>query len=296
MTVRETAIGFDCQGEKLLGILHLPDDPTASGVVIVPGAPQYRVGSHRQFVLLARDLAAAGFAVLRFDYRGMGDSDGAFRSFEEVDEDISAAVDCLYRQVPGLERVALWGLCDGASAICFFAQHDPRVGDLVLINPWVRTEESLARAQVSNYYSARLLSRDFWRRLLTGEVKVLHAGLGFLSRLRAAWSRKPASGGSGRDDTGSLPERFGRALRAFEGRVLLILSGRDLTAQEFDGAVLGTRDMASWKQIPAVTIRHLESANHTYSRAEWRKAVHGWTIEHLKRSHEARGGRALNRT
>jgi alpha/beta superfamily hydrolase len=48
-------------------------------VLVIVGGPQYRAGSHRQFTLLARSLAEQGFAVLRFDYRGMGDSTGAMR-------------------------------------------------------------------------------------------------------------------------------------------------------------------------------------------------------------------------
>lgn len=294
MISQETAVTFSCQGKSLLGILHRPVESLSCGVVIVPGAPQYRVGTHRQFVLLARDLAAAGFPVLRFDYRGMGDSDGDFRSFEAVNEDISAAIDCLCGQVPELGGVALWGLCDGASAICFFANCDPRVRDIVLINPWVRTEESLARAQIDTYYTARLFSWDFWRRFFTGEVKILSSALEFLSRFRAARSRTSAGdagepGQSAVSDGGSLPQRVGRSLRAFDGRVLLMLSGRDLTAREFEGAVLESREMASWCQRSQVTVKRLESANHTYSKAEWRETVHEWTIAHLMQ--DTRGAR-----
>ena len=77
------------------------------------GGPQYRVGSHRQFVLLARDLAADGFPVFRFDYRGMGDSEGEFRGFEHVEDDIAAAVEAFRSASPGLREIVLWGLCDG---------------------------------------------------------------------------------------------------------------------------------------------------------------------------------------
>jgi hypothetical protein len=47
-------------------------------VVIIVVGPQYRAGLHRQFVSLARTLSTAGFLVLRYDYRGMGDSDGEY--------------------------------------------------------------------------------------------------------------------------------------------------------------------------------------------------------------------------
>jgi len=79
---QERASVFGCGGDRLVGILHAPAERARDiGVLVVVGGPQYRVGSHRQFVRMARDFAAAGYPVLRFDHRGIGDSDGAARSF-----------------------------------------------------------------------------------------------------------------------------------------------------------------------------------------------------------------------
>ncbi len=83
MNFAERPVLFECEGEQLVGVIALPELRRAIAVLVVVGGPQYRAGSHRQFVLLARRLAAAGFPVLRFDYRGMGDSTGAARTFEE---------------------------------------------------------------------------------------------------------------------------------------------------------------------------------------------------------------------
>ena len=92
----ERVLMLRCEADTMLGILHEPVAPSAPvGVLIVVGGPQYRAGSHRQFVLLARALAQAGHPVLRFDYRGMGDSDGTVRTFENVDADLRVAVDAL---------------------------------------------------------------------------------------------------------------------------------------------------------------------------------------------------------
>src|SRR5690625_2926143 len=140
-TVTEMPLTFDCLGDRLVGILHRGSEQATRGVLVVVGGPQYRVGSHRQFVLFASRLAEAGVPVLRFDYRGMGDSEGDSRTFEHIAADIRAALDIFLKAAPGLREVVIWGLCDAASAACFYAPSDLRVTGLVLLNPWVRTEQ-----------------------------------------------------------------------------------------------------------------------------------------------------------
>jgi exosortase A-associated hydrolase 1 len=274
----QQALAFDCGGDTLYGILHRPASSAPAGrrgVVIVVGGPQYRAGSHRQFVLLARALAARGVPVLRFDYRGMGDSEGSPRSFESVDADLRAAIDALLMAVPGLAEVALWGLCDGASAAVFYARHDPRVTGIALLNPWVRTEAGAARATLKHYYRARLLQPALWRKIASGRFELRAA-------LRSAWgllrsTRTTQAPDAAPDGGASLPERMHMGLRGFDGRVLLMLSGADLTAQEFSGVAAGS---ASWRALvaaPRVTRHTLAGADHTCSRAAWRDQVADWT-------------------
>jgi exosortase A-associated hydrolase 1 len=199
--VHEAILTIDCQGEQLTGVLSTPQaDQAETGVLVVVGGPQYRIGSHRQFVLLARRLAASGYDCLRFDVRGMGDSGGAWHSFEQLDADIDAALDALCAARPMLRRVVLWGLCDGASAALLKLQvaPDARIAGLVLVNPWVRSALGLARTQLKHYYLQRLLQRSFWRKLLSGQV----AGTAFSELLRSARLAWQASGG----DIGGRPQ------------------------------------------------------------------------------------------
>ena len=116
MNYTEQTVTFACEQDTLAGILAVPEIAASTGVIVIVGGPQYRAGSHRQFVLLSRTLAAAGYPVLRFDYCGMGDSTGAQRDFTGVSADIAAAITTLQSRLPSVQRVALWGLCDGASA------------------------------------------------------------------------------------------------------------------------------------------------------------------------------------
>lgn len=66
----------------LRGSLHIPErDRPVPGVLIVPGFADTAVGAHGMHVQLACALERAGYAVLRFDYGGLGESDGEFREF-----------------------------------------------------------------------------------------------------------------------------------------------------------------------------------------------------------------------
>ena len=167
METKEIPVVFSCHTEELIAILHQPKTPLKTGVLIVVGGPQYRVGSHRQFVLLARMLADNGVPVFRFDYRGMGDSNGIVRSFSNVDDDIKSAVDKFYQNSPNLCGVIIWGLCDAASAASFYAYQDNRIKGLVLLNPWVFTEQGAAKTYLKHYYLQRLCNPDFWHKVLS---------------------------------------------------------------------------------------------------------------------------------
>jgi len=119
----EKIVEFQCKENYMCGVLHLPKENESSntGVLIVVGGPQYRVGSHRQFVLLARYLSENGYPVFRFDYRSMGDSEGEARDFESVGEDISTAIEAFFSEAGQLSNIVIWGLCDAASAALFVA-------------------------------------------------------------------------------------------------------------------------------------------------------------------------------
>lgn len=283
----ERALVFDCAGTPLVGVLHPGREGARTGLVVVVGGPQYRIGSHRQFVHLARSLADAGVPALRFDSRGMGDSGGAFPGFEALDPDIRAAVDTLCAQAPGLERVVLWGLCDAASAILFYAHQDPRVAGIVLLNPWVRTEATHAQAQIRHYYAARLRDPAFWRRLASGGVNIGGALGGAAGALRTAL-------GGGRRETGragpaapaidpalDLPDRMARGLALFGGPALLIMSGQDLTAHEFDDVAAARPAWSGLLGEARVTRRDLPAADHTFSRGDWTEQVAETTLSWL---------------
>ena len=270
MTVEEEPLLFGCEGARLVAILHRPVEPRARGVLLIVGGPQYRAGSHRQFVLLARHLASKGFPVLRFDYRGMGDSEGADIAFTNTGADVRAALSAL-AGATGSREIVVWGLCDAASAALMHACSDPRVCGLVLANPWVRQTETEARAYLRHYYGARFLDREQWRRLLTGKVNPFKSAADLLKLLI-----KSRSGGgekahpAGQPAAAAFVTRMLEGLESFGGKVLVLLSGDDMTAAEFKDVVAGSPRWARALERAAVTRRDLPQADHTFSTAAWR--------------------------
>lgn len=281
--VAERPLQFDCAGERLLGVLAEPQARHADdcGVLILVGGPQYRAGSHRQFVLLARRLAAAGIASLRFDYRGMGDSSGEARDFRAVDADIDAALTAFTRAAPQISRIVLLGLCDAASAALMHQAHgarDERVAGLILLNPWVRDDVSFARVQVRHYYTARLRDAAFWRKFMRGGVDGRAALRGFAERLHTAWRGRPANDAP----TPPFQDAMAAGLRRFAGPVLLILSGNDLTAREFCDY---TAQSPSWRGLldaPRVTRLDIGDADHTFSCGAWTRRVEDAVLDWLR--------------
>lgn len=282
----EQATVFDVAGETLPGILHAPENALTVGVLIVVGGPQYRVGSHRQFLLLARSLARQGIPVFRFDYRGMGDAAGDRRDFEQIDADLRAALSEFQRLRPDLTGIVVWGLCDAASAALLHVPDDDRVVGMALVNPWVRTEQGLARARLRHYYLRRAFSRELWVKLLRGGSSPWRMLRGFLGTATATRS----VAGQGAPPAKPLPERMAAGWESFGGPILLILSGQDLTAREF----IDTAQRApAWRGLlnqSRVTRHELSEANHTFSRREWRAAVEQWTVDWVHALPAAAGG------
>lgn len=259
----ETCISWNCAGDTLVGILHrAAGTGRRLGVLVVVGGPQYRVGSHRQFVLLARALAAEGFPVLRFDHRGAGDSTGTARGFEAMAVDIRSAMDAMFRECPDLESVVAYGLCDAASALLMYVPEDTRIGALILANPWVRSPVSEAKTFMRHYYAGRLLQRSFWRNVVRGRLDVRASLQGIAKTLSRLVERRESSGGMP-----GFVERMCMGLRSVRGPVLIQLSSDDLTAREFE-LTAAAGNWRSAMNAPGVKVEAIEGADHTFSSRE----------------------------
>ncbi|RTZ95191.1 MAG: hypothetical protein DSY90_14270 [Deltaproteobacteria bacterium] len=100
------------QGEKISGTLHLPGAGTDRGIVLTHCFTCSRhTGILRQ---LGDDLAGAGFAALRFDFSGNGQSEGEFSQSTYTKQISETKIACAMLASRGVSRVGLAGHSMGA--------------------------------------------------------------------------------------------------------------------------------------------------------------------------------------
>lgn len=140
--IRE-AITLDHKGEKIFGILHRPlHAQRVPAVVICPGFAGNKCGKFRIFVTLGKELAKNGIAVLRFDYRGSGDSEGEFHDIT-LEGKINDTLKCLdfLAHDPQIDasRLGLLGRSLGG-AIAVLAARRAAIKSLVLWAPVFKSD------------------------------------------------------------------------------------------------------------------------------------------------------------
>lgn len=122
-------------GPTLTGVLHLPKGdpgPFPAAVVCHPHTLMGGNMGNGVVVSICLTLTLAGWAALRFDFRGAGSSEGAFDEGLGERDDVEGAVDFLYVQSevdPG--QLAVMGYSFGAGVALHHAARDVRLGHMV---------------------------------------------------------------------------------------------------------------------------------------------------------------------
>lgn len=132
---------FGSLARPVFGWLHRPDPQAAvtAGLVICNPFGNEALCAHRSIRHLAHSAAAAGFAALRFDYDGTGDSAGHCfepRRLAAWLASVSAAIDAL-RETTGVERVYLAGFRLGATIAALACLERRDLAGLIAIAPVV---------------------------------------------------------------------------------------------------------------------------------------------------------------
>jgi exosortase A-associated hydrolase 1 len=288
MNVEEIPLVFDCGNDTLTGMVHRPESPSHRGVLsLVAGGPQYRAGYCRQLVYMAREFSSHGIPVMRFDHRGIGDSDGKFLDFLHVEKDIAAAIKAFKRTVPELREVVLWGGCNAASGIMITAHRHPEVTGMIISNPYAHSEATQA-VVVRKHYMRRLKDPSFWIKVFKlGFNPLPYAQSAIRSVLRRILPSDPvaAQTGNGNGNKHDLPftELMLSGFKQFRGQILLIMSGQSLTSEEFDVLVSNTPEWQKAYNAASVTRADIALADQAFSTIEARdellKTARAWLLD-----------------
>lgn len=157
---RREAITLENEGEKIFGIFHRPlNAHRVPAVVICPGFAGNKCGKFRIFVTLAQELAKRGVAVLRFDYRCSGDSEGEFQNItlEGKIDDTFKCLDFLSHD-PQIDptRLGLLGRSLGGVIAVLTARRFEAIKSMVLwapvfkSDPWRKLWDTLKSSQTLN--------------------------------------------------------------------------------------------------------------------------------------------------
>lgn len=250
---------FTCDGAGLAATLD--EASGTAGLLLVTGGNEVRAGAWNGQAQLAARLAAAGFPVLRFDRRGVGDSEGTNGGFRSSAPDIAAAVAEFRKQCPQLSRVVGLGNCDAAAALALAG--GAGLDALVLSNPWTIDDDGEAAPVevVRDHYRRRLADPAAIRRLLTGKVSFGKLVRSLLSALRPA----PAT-------PSGLAAEIAQGLAGYRGEVRFLIAGRDRTGLAF---------LAKWDKADP-RVRTCANATHSYVEAEARDWLMAEVVEVLE--------------
>lgn len=252
----EKPISFENHGQRLYGMLHLPErEGPAPAVALLHGFGGHRSESHFIFTKQARHLAQHGIAALRFDFRGSGESEGDFSEMT-IEGEISDAVQALIflAAQPEIDdtRLAVLGLSLGGCVAACLAGRDPRVKVLVLWSAPAQLLQVMATEAAARSDSLTPMGEGF-------DVGGLQVGPGFVNDVLTL---QPLD-----------------KLRRFSGAALVV-QGTDDKHVPLENANLYFNALPGPKQL-----KIMEGADHTFSSIAWEReviaATTDWLEQHL---------------
>lgn len=307
-------------GLRLFGLLHQPERPRHPGVAILLLSPgvKMRVAPHRLYNKMARRFVELGYPVLRFDFHGLGDSEGEapealladFYGATQVGrfiDDTIVAMDWM-QQHHDTTRFIVSGLCGGALTGLLAARRDPRIISLlglsipvILDGSNIDASKYMTDAQLAgtrNRYLGKLRLWDpvVWRSwvrffslqshyslILKSLTRPLAARFGQKARPAAA----PAPEAQPADNTNPhfAPSFLG--MLESSRKVCLIFAEADRLLFEFEDKFMA-RHRARVEAFPDLYQSHVTSqANHIFSFGEWQEDMLAYSCRWLEQAVES---------
>jgi pimeloyl-ACP methyl ester carboxylesterase len=288
------------QGQTLFGTIHTPSAPRpdAPAVVLMSPGVKMRVGPGRLYVPITELLTSRGHTVLRFDFFGLGDSEGELTETALMDvyshieagryaADAAAALQWMRRE-RGHTRFIVGGLCGGAITALYAAQRDPGVEALLSIGMTVTMASDAVRPAAyfttaelvhrRRGYLRRLLQPKSWWRLLT-----LQSELGVIWLSLYARADRPTRPAPLPEGTALTPEQLGNINPQFPeaffeflgrgGRALMLFSEKDRLYAEYQDKFVALHESRLQRHATQVTEHLVPGANHVLSQREWQEEM-----------------------
>ena len=144
--MRQTAINFWSDDLSLEGVLATPGDPMKRYPAVAVCHPHSMLGGDMDnpiVTAVCRELASVGFASLRFNFRGVGRSEGEFTNGDGEQTDVESALETLTHW-PGIDgsRLGVAGYSFGATVMLRAIKRLSRARSLVLIAPPVSAAQT----------------------------------------------------------------------------------------------------------------------------------------------------------
>jgi len=262
----QETLQFTCNGLTVRGVLHRPETGAPrAGVLLLHGWGGTRSGPHRILHSAGERLAEKGFASLRFDFRGRGDSDGGVldHDLNSMIEDAKRAADYARAELE-LRTLYLVGICSGGE-VAVGAMHDGlRVAGAALWSaPVFSAEATLSRrarksASYLRDYAAKLFRPETWRKLISGRIR-----FGVIRRVLLGGSVHQ-KGESERKELSSSEE-----LRGGADSVLLLYGTADPIADE----AIDRYTALFGRSGARVSLHRIAGANHGFYSWAWHQEV-----------------------
>lgn len=142
--MRQSAVSFEADGLTFEGVVAQPDEGTGPwpGVVICHPHPLHGGNMDNNVVLaLALGLAQEGFVTLRFNFRGVGGSQGEHTKGERESEEVLAALELIKAWPDTCDNTGLTGYSFGTSVILGHGELHDEANAIALVSPPMRAVE-----------------------------------------------------------------------------------------------------------------------------------------------------------
>jgi alpha/beta superfamily hydrolase len=306
---QRTPVSFiNRKGLRLFGVLHTPErtSSTGLGVVLLSPGVKMRVGPQRLYLRLTRLFISLGIPVLRFDFYGLGDSEGVLEedllrdvyNHIEVGRFVDDTLDAMswMEEHAGTKRFILSGLCGGAITGLLAGARDPKVAGLlslgitpVLASRSANTATYMTSGQldqIGHTYLKKVWSPKAWLRLLTFRTDYRLLWRSVEKRMRGG-GPPPAAAEPPREDNANplFPPAFFQMLST-RRPMLLIFGGADRLGFEFEEKFVARHRERLAPLQDGYQVHTVENANHVLSFAEWQQEMtevsSRWLWRHFK--------------